>query len=598
MICKYCGMLLEDDSAFCENCGRKIERDALSKEVASDERQQRNGSERFASKSQLKYECEEYECEEEFSGKHLSEEKRVKTHKRKKKFVVIGAVAAPIVILIIVGLYLFGGRLGIMSKITSNNTDGTEIIAEKTDDGIAYIPLLDGSCIAINNDVDTAAITKDREHVVVLLNDGTLYVTDKNQTTKIIIADDCDSIYRYNIRNEGFFYIDARENVYKVIFSDFSSHKLGNDIEFVVAPNSTSVLYATDSGDIYSMRSTETEAYKIGTYLDSVELEAISDDGEISVWVAENDDAQTIILNDGDDKVTLGNTGYEYNYTHVTFSKDQGLLVVESPYNDCIWIKYPGQEPIQVKLGAELRDNTIYTSKGCLSDAQSDDVPSLYISTVADIGTNVYNISMDGDRERLLSKVDNYCIADGYITYTDTEKNLYYAKLDEKNTVDGIKIASDVDMFELTKNGKYVYYMKDCDMDLGILYCYKIGEKEPVKIASEVACDDSWYWGEMCTTCSTNGSSVLFFKDMEEISETYTELGTLMLWSYKDKSTSKISSEVINYSVTSCLQSGDIDTSSFLFKKYSTLDDDDNIYVNLMQYNGTKVTELAADIIR
>ena len=588
MFCKQCGVELQDDSAFCSNCGQRIERDSPIDDVLMPENS-------VLMEQTVVNECENKTTEGEPSiGEAASQNDDcvdpIQSKWKKKKL--IGVVAALFTFLAIGTVFLFGNS----ANVVSSKVDTTTVSAKLTDDGTAYIPMFDGTCVVITDEVKSAEISKDREHIVVLLEDGTLYVTDKSQSVNTIIADDCDSIS--NIRNEGFFFRNTNDDVYRILFSDFSSQKLGHDVSFVVAENSISVIYATDQGGIYTMSSTEKEGNKISTYSNSIELEAISDNGEISVWVTEKNDIQTIVLNDGDDKVILGEVDYENNYTYVTFSEDHGLVVVINSYSDCMWIKVPGQEIIEAKLGAEPADITVFTNKGYLSDMQSDDVFSLFISTKSDTGSNVYNISLDGDRERILSKVSDYYIVNGNIIYTDTENTLYYAKLDGISIVNETKIASDINMFELTDNGQYVYYMKDCEYENGSLYCYKIGESDTVKVATDVACYNSSWNNWMYTTYSTNGSSVFFFRNMEEIPGTYTKQGTLMVWNYGEDGATKISSDVVNYSVTSAFETGEVNTKSFMFMKYSSVDDDDNIYVNWMYHNGNEATKLATDVIR
>lgn len=588
MFCKYCGVEIKDDSLFCANCGQKVDTEMSVEEPHTQE------------STVLEEQAVVNDCENEtMANEPLSDdctspnnECAILAHSKPKKMIIIGVIVVLLVVLVAGAIFLFGNS----TSAGSAKVETTTVSAKLTDDGTAYLPMFDGTCVVINDEVEAATISKDREHIVVLLKDGTLYVTDKNQSAKTEIVDNCESIS--NVRNDGFFYSDDNDDVYRILFSDFSSQKLGNDAAFVVAENNTSVIYATDEGGVYTMSNTEKEGNKISTYTNSIELEAISDNGEISVWVTEKNDIQTIMLNDGDDKVTLGEVDYDYNYTYVTFTEDQGLVVIRNSYSDCMWIKVPGQETIEAKLGSEPADITIFTNEGYLSDMQSGSVDSLYISTEADSGSNVYNISLSGDRERILSKVSNYYIANGNIVYTDMENTLFSAKLDGNSIVNEMKVASDVDMFELTDNGQYVYYMKDCEDETGSLYCYKIGESDPVKVATDVACYNSNWSDWMYTTYSTNGTTVFFFKDMEEIPDTYTEQGTLMVWNYGEDGANKISSDVVNYSVTSSLETGEVNAKNFMFMKYSSVDADENIYVNWMYHNGTEATKLATDVIR
>lgn len=514
--------------------------------------------------------------------------------KKHLPFIVIGGIA---VVLAAAALVFFGGKS--LSHNGADDQEATYAYAKVDDDGTAYIPLTGGKYITIKDDVDSAFLTGDRQHIIVLLKDGTLYITDKKQSSKKQIADNCKMIY--TIKNDGFFYADKNEIVSRVLFSDASTLALGKDVAFITAANNTSVIYATDDGNIYTVKSTETENNKVGTYNSSVDLEAISDDGEISVWVVKNrNSTQIIMLNDGEDKQTLGQVDGKYNHTYATFTDDQGMLIIGNLDSDCLWLKYPGKELTKINLGAELADGTVYTDKGRLSDVRSKDVGFLYVSTESDtVGSNIYSISTEGDREKLLSKIEGYYIANGNIIYTDTDNTLYYAALDNDTVSDAVKIASDVDMYEVSDNGKYVYYMRDCEDYAGTLYGYKIGEDDPLKVASDVACyTGKWGSGFMYNTYSVDGSSVLFLKDMSEIPDTYSEQGSLMLWNYGDENTTKVASDVIEYSVTSNFESGEVNIKDFVFDKYSFVDSDEQIHVNWMHYDGKEAVKFASDVIR
>ena len=513
-----------------------------------------------------------------------------KTKSRKLPLIIaiiaIVAVLAVAAVLIFTGIISFGG--------SASSSELTGISAKIDEDGNAYIPLLDGTCITIKDEVLSAGITADRKHVVVVLADGTLYVTDKNLSSKTQISTDCDHLSA--IRNDGFIYWDTNDIAYRVVFEDNSSVELGHDVALIAAKNSISVLYATDEGGVFTLASNSTNSNKVGSYTSSIELEAISDDAQLSVWVtSENDNVQTIVLNDGEDREILGEVDYKYNYTYVNTTDDQGLWIITNLYSEYIWIKYPGQDTVKAKLGSDCYSSLVYGSTGLLSGMKAKDVDCVYVSTDADTGCNVYSITTDGDRERILSKIYSYRIIDDGIIYTDEDNSLYIAELDGTSIADESKIASDVDSFEVSENGKYVYYMRNCDDGVGALYCYKVGSSEPVKVASEVACSS---YGSMYTTISADGASVFYFKDMEKIADTYTYQGTLMLWNYSKEEASKISSDVVNYSVSSGLSSGEVNPKGYLFMKYGSVTADGDILVNWMFSDGSDTTKMATDVIR
>lgn len=515
------------------------------------------------------------------------------SQKPKRKPLLLLTILGIVVVLAVAAIFLFGGSFG----STGNDPAPIAIPARMSADGTAYIPLMDGSCIQINDEVENAFVTGDRNHVVVHLRDGILYVTDIKQSSKTQIADNCASLN--HVTNDGFIYIDKDETTCRVLFDDMTPLKVGEDITFVTAENTTSILYATDEGNIYTLANTDTDANKIATFDDTVELEAVSDDGQISVWVILEDDSHTIMLNDGDDRSVLGEIESESNYTYVTFSKDQKLVTIDNSYSDCIWIKRPGEDPIKAKLGGKVF-GIAYTEHGHLKYVQADEVSSLYFYTLADTGINVYSISMTGDRERILSKVLDFKVSNGNIFYTDQENTLYYAHLSEDSISEETKIASNVDFFEVPYSGQYVYYMKNCDENdnAGSLYCYKLGEADPLKIATDVACFYFSYGsgGYTYNMYSLDGSDVFFFQDMEEIPDTYDDHGTLFQWSYGAEDPVKIASEVLRFSVSSRIYGG-VYADSFIYTKYLSVDEDENVLVNWMYYDGKESTKFAAEVI-
>lgn len=600
MYCTNCGAKLFDDSVFCSKCGTKVtpqedvadvidEISPLENDTASEFFEMVINQESLP--TDVDDNCE-IEQEEPILEEQQSTSYTVPIAKKKsgKKWIFIAGITLAVIIAVISIVFISAGT----GNSVGQEIEPVNISARMTEDGTAYIPLMNGTHIKINEEVAAATLTKDRLHIVVLLQDGMLYVTDTTLTEKHNIADNAVSVA--SVHNDGFIYKDEDENVYRVLFADYSSLDLGKDSAVVTAYDNVTALIAMDDGDIYTLSNLSSEKTKIASFDGHVELEAISNNGQISVWVTEEDDVQTIMVNDGEDKYTLGEVDYKYNYTYVTFTDDQSMVAITNSYSDCMWIKKAGEEPIKVKLGANPESSVIYTENDYLGYENSAEVNSLYVSTESDAGSNVYHISMSGERERVLSKVSDYNIANRNIIYVDVDKTLYYAQIEGASITSEVKLASDVDLFEVSNNGQYVYYMKDCGSDAGSLYCYKIGEDEPQKIASEAACYNGSYFQSMYVSISADGRTVYYFTDLEEIDDTYTDQGTLMMWSYGEKSSSRIASEVINYSVASGVTGG-INPKSFVFLKYSSVDSDENIYGNWMYYNGTEATRMATDVI-
>ena len=507
------------------------------------------------------------------------------TGKKKKRPFIIAIIAAVVVVAII--LVFAPWKSG--TSTGSSNSSASSISAKIADDGTAYIATPDGSVIVINDEVASATLTSDQKHIVVHLDDGTLYFTDKTQQEKTQIADNASSFD--GVRNDGFFYKDDDSKAYRVTFSDAATVEMGENIVWAVAKNTLSVLYSTDTGDIYTMPYTATEGNKVGTYSNSVYMEAISDDGQISVWTLKDDNQLTMVLNEGDERTTLGtvDNSYYFNFTNVTFTSDQKLVVVTNLSGNQVYIKKAGEDVVKVKLSNELSSSTIYTNMGILSNQTSDKVDDLYVTVESDSGSNLYNITLDGEHERVLSKTGSYYIANDQIVYIDTDSNLHCAKLSGSSVSDERKIASDVNLIQRSENGGYVYFMKDIEDNSGSLYCYKVGESEAKKVAADVC--RYFQFG-------ADGGTVYYLKDIERVNGTYIDYGVLYSWAYSKDESVKISSDVIEMSLNSALVSGEIDDKGFTYRKYSSVDSDKNLYVDLYCYNGKESSKMATDVLR
>ena len=507
-----------------------------------------------------------------------------------RKLFIFGIIAI-VAVLLFLGAIVGNGK----SKSGLNPESPSAIYAGITSDGTAYIPLMDGTAIEINDKVDTAAITDDRNHVIVLLEDGTLYVTDPKLTEKHVISDKAEW-FSY-VHNDGFFYEDVDNNKHRVLYEKYAVLNLGEVRTFGTAKNNTTALFKTVDEEIYVLPNTSETKEKIRIAATTVSMPAISDNGEIAVWFEGDGDNQTIMMYDGEDCAALSDAA-SHSIRYADFTAEQDLMVVGTLWGEEIWIKAGDELPVKVELGAKLNEidsRYLYTNDGYFDYAEADKVNFLYAAVLGDDGNNVQCISLDGNRERVLSKVNEYEIADGHIVYTDMEDVLYCARVNGDIVREETKIANDVDGFRVSNTGKYVYYMRNIEGESGALYCYKIGSDKPQKIASEVCGAD--FSPMMHIDVATDGKTVYFFEDVEQIDGTYRECGTLKKWSYNDKNSERIASEVILDSVTSYLDGNEINPKGFAFVKYGFVDGEDNVLGNWMYFDGKEVIKMATDVV-
>ena len=262
-----------------------------------------------------------------------------------------------------------------------------------------------------------------------------------------------------------------------------------------------------------------------------------------------------------------------------------------------MWIKCSGQSPIRVQFDATLDSSHVFTNDLHITDMLSEDITSLYIDTASASGRDVHCVSLDGQREKILTNVRDYRVCNGRVVYIDKHDNLYLATLSGALVSDQKQLASAVDGFEMSRGGEYVYFMKDCADNAGTLFCYKIGAEEPLKVAEDVFADANDYYVWMQLYPSVDGSTLFFYQDMGREPVVYEEIGTLMRWDYGDAEVERIASCVVKDSLTSAIKGG-LDADRLLFAKFDSTDSDYNVFEDWMYYNGEETVEVASDTVR
>ena len=486
--------------------------------------------------------------------------------------------------------------------------NATVIVARFDETGGAYIPLMDGTCIKIEDNVEKAIVTADRNTLVVLRKDGEIYFTDVNQKNKTEIAKNASGID--GIRDEGFIYTDKEKKTYRVFYSDGKRVLLGTNIDSqVLADKTTSVLYATE-GLVYTMAYNSSEACIIGEYKGKFWPTAISNDGNLSVWSDTTDDKMmALFLNEGSEKTTLGNlkieeSGDEWNigdywYTYVNFSLDQKCITVGQAFSDTMWVKFEGEDVRTIKLGSNLGFThvNVYTSNGTLNERNAKDIDSIYILINTAPRTshayNIYNINFAGDRERVVSKARSVYFAEDKILYTDENNTLFSATLNGAELIENKEIAQKTWAHLMSANRKYIYYLQNYDYRTGgDLYVYKLGDSNPKKVTSGIGVDS--FLG------SVEGDTVYYLKDIEDINNSYYQMGTLMKWEYSTEEEKRISSDVVlSYHgfLKSGLKNGVIKETGFMFQKYVEFNENGSLLYDWFYYDGEKISKIAPGIV-
>ena len=456
------------------------------------------------------------------------------------------------------------------------------------EDGSAYAPTMDGGVAKAAGEVKSAILTPDRK-TLVYLDGGTVYCKDVATGDKTEVASDVDRIFF--VRNAGFFYEGNDDNLYRRRFGDTDPLKVGEWTHAIISDRKLNLGYCANNS-VYFLGEESDEIVKVGTYNDDLEFFHICDNGTTLLWGDQDGKTETVTLYENGEKFRicdydLTTVWYTtYSSTRVEFDVSEQYMTIMNTGSDVMYLKKLGEDAMKIKLGDKPRWRYALTSRGMFDENVFDPEGGLYVLIGSD-KSNVYWISPQGDREKMVSDVKFLSITSGHIFYRDSDDTLFYGKLD-KDKFEPVKIASDVEYgFTPPTDTEYIYYLRDLDDDnCGTLYTFKIGGESPVKVADDVFYSPSF---------SPDGQTIFYFTDLEKIPDTSTEIGTLYMFSYGDAGPTKIASDVIKGSLDSGISPNDIFKNSFVYNKYS-FKKDGTVFFNLMYYNGTASVSLAADV--
>lgn len=473
------------------------------------------------------------------------------------------------------------------------------IISGKIDaDGTAYLPVMDGTTVTIPGDVYRAVLLKDRATIVVLEKDGLLYTTTVSAPgEKTTVAENVAELSYTG--STGLTYKDGKGEFFRYLFADGSTVSLGKNISCRAGTDSLSVLLADDQGKIYLMPQDATEPEKIGSFEDVFAPEAVSSDGKTAVWMEKDTDAgtHTTCVYTGENRIRLGEVNSKYNSVYPQFNSGESFLAIADTYgSDLSFLNIGDEEITTVKLGNELYSSTIYTKNGQLRYDTAQTIDGLYVLVEADSNASIYYISMDGDREKVVGNVTDMATAGGRLYYLDGDKNLYTAKLNGSELQEETRVAGDVSLFQVSRNGNYAYYLKNVEGNTGTLSRYNATKGESEKVSANAYSYIGSYWSIAYFYVSEDGKTVYFFEDIEQnVGDTYSDTGTLKC-ATEGADSVKIATDVITGRPYSGLREDWVNAKGFAFEKYISTDGDGNLMVNWMYFNGTESQTIAKEV--
>lgn len=140
-----------------------------------------------------------------------------------------------------------------------------------------------------------------------------------------------------------------------------------------------------------------------------------------------------------------------------------------------------------------------------------------------------------------------------------------------------------------------LYWKRIDDNGVGSLYRYSVKEERAEKISSNAYNYKSsyymsslrWIWTNFYS--STDGRTVYYFEDVTK------NIGTLKCATVGSEPV-KIATDVLVEVPCSGIYGEVVNPSAFVFQKYVSVDDNENLRVNLMYYNGVETTTLAREV--
>lgn len=496
-------------------------------------------------------------------------------------------IAAILALLLVVSLCGCGGTGGAKSG------DGTKAAVglRKGDDESAFL-VSEMQTISFDTALKSGYITADRGHIVTLTENGELSYSDGKQENVVEIEKKAQSIS--SVRNDGFFFTDEKDVTYRVKFGVEEFVELGENVVYTVAKNNTSVLYATDDGKLNTLAADSTEAVKVGTFEKRVLVMDISDNANIAVWVLNDGSEYTPVIQNGDDRKTCEAYSAKYSGFRVEFSKDQKMAVIGSYYNNTVYIVKEGEDVVKITLPDELSSGNFFSANGRVNTCSAADISSVYVTVEASSGVSLYSLTPDGDKERLLSNIGGMTVHNGRIIYLNEDDDLCYAPVTASGIGEEKKISGDAGQVDFAETGEYLFFTKNADGDTATLCAYSFKDDAVQKISGGVS--GRYY-------VSTDGATVFFFKNVETVKDTYSTYGDLYRWTYakKDTESEKIASDVLTGSLTSLLDSGELDKNGFLLERFNAATETDGkttISYDLLKYDGKETAKVQSNLIK
>jgi len=418
---------------------------------------------------------------------------------------------------------------------------------------------------------------------------------DKTTYDEVMLVFNYDN-YSYGVNGAKKFYKDYlyeefpedyydTYRYYKYTFDTKALVEL-DDADYVFLPsdsNSISCVGITENNKLIGYHENDTTSIELCTLEDGAQVMNYVPDLSSVFWSVENEDDRIIYatINGEKEKIgSLGKSSASYYKTADTYFLNgfQNYVIYGWSYDNII-VGSVGNTGYVVKIAEDKSIDGVYTDSGdnIYTYYNPENVDSILVLIDNDDVTNLYQINMFGEKEKIISKIKKVCDSiDNKIIYIDSDDSLYIATLENMKTSDEIRIAGDVYDAIVSKNNKYIYYSKDSG-DLYDIYYVDLNAKElsGEKISSDVAKYE----------LTEKDNMIFYIKDAEEIKDSlYYKAGTLYSYVIGEEPT-KICSDITEF-INVYEDDYVLSNSAVVLKYVDTFkDNEDDKYTNVI-YDG------------
>lgn len=565
MFCVKCGAEIKPSDLYCSKCGAVNETYKSQKD-----------------KSKLPF----LKPKNEEIAENLND---VIPKKKNSKIVLLGIISALVMISIVSVIFL---KLSSLSGYSNIEYQAKGISAIVDNAGTAFF-FIDGQTVTFEGDFSNGVCTPDHKKFVLLNFDGTLQLYASKNSEPVSIASNVEQILK--ITDDGVAYtVNEQVSIEDIVKKMSELNSVDKSLielrkEFAKSYSDSisdakrfykeKVGYIYTSGEkdkinIYNFKTDNTvelessisnicfadnsltfvgidTKHKLSTYVegtDSVKelcnvgenayLCGISADGQNIIWSEEKDDELLIYTMKNNVSERIGKLGkkQKYNaYPKVIFF-DKGFVVTCREYNTLIFAKNDDVKEVTFSgvmnlyglldsNGNYIENNTCNTKFFYFTARKSKDG---YIS-------RLYKLDMTGKIQEIATDLSSqFCIKGNKIYYLNDDQDFYVANVEAKGISDSRRVTTEVNYLNISDDGSTAYIVKGDG-----LYYWNTNNNsfELNLIKNDFGSGSGIYLTE-------GGDSIFYLTDMQEISDTYSKMGTLYYYKKDTGEAQNIASKV------------------------------------------------------